>query len=186
MTRLESGAIAPNRELVDLTDIVGSALTRASKILSSHRVELDIARDLPMLRLDPVLFEQVLFNLLDNAAKYAPADSTIRIRGWRDDNLIRIAIMDEGAGIRPLTWSEFLTNFTGFTPQTENLRALDLVLRSAAVLWKQWAARSWLATAPTERALCSPSVFRSLRRTPRSRMKRHERQFRASAHPHRR
>ena len=99
MTRLESGAIAPNRELVDLADIVGSALTRASKILSSHRVELDIARDLPMLKLDPVLFEQVLFNLLDNAAKYAPPDSAIHIRGWRNDNLIRIAIMDEGAGI---------------------------------------------------------------------------------------
>jgi two-component system sensor histidine kinase KdpD len=99
MTRLESGAIAPNRELVDLADIVGSALTRASKILSAHRIELDIARELPMLKLDPVLFEQVLFNLLDNAAKYAPAESAICIRGWREENLIRIAIMDEGAGI---------------------------------------------------------------------------------------
>ncbi len=99
MTRLESGAIAPNRELVDLSDIIGSALARASGILSAHRVELDIAHDLPMLKLDPVLFEQVLFNLLDNAAKYSPAESGIRIRGWREDSLVRIAVMDEGAGI---------------------------------------------------------------------------------------
>src|SRR5262249_24387885 len=72
MTRLESGAIVPKRERVDLTDVIGSALQRASKVLSSHHVELELADDLPMLKLDAVLFEQVLFNLLDNASKYAP------------------------------------------------------------------------------------------------------------------
>ena len=44
-----------------------------ARYLPSHRVELELAADLPMLALDAVLFEQVLFNLLDNAAKYAPA-----------------------------------------------------------------------------------------------------------------
>ena len=73
MTKLESGAIAPNVALHDLGEIVGSALRRASRILSRHHVELELAPDLPMLELDAVLFEQVLFNLLDNAAKYAPA-----------------------------------------------------------------------------------------------------------------
>jgi len=99
MTRLESGAIAPNHEAVDLPDIVGSALARAARILAGHQVVLDVAADLPMLKLDPVLFEQVLFNLLDNAAKYAPAGTSIRIRGWREDNLVRVAVLDEGAGI---------------------------------------------------------------------------------------
>ena len=50
-------------------------------------------------RLDPVLFEQVLFNLLDNAAKYAPAGSTITIKAWRDGRMIRLEIQDEGPGI---------------------------------------------------------------------------------------
>jgi two-component system, OmpR family, sensor histidine kinase KdpD len=99
MTRLESGAIAPNREAVDLPDIVGSALARAARILAGHHVVLDVAPDLPMLKLDPVLFEQVLFNLLDNAAKYAPAGTSIRIHGWHEDNVVRIAVLDEGAGI---------------------------------------------------------------------------------------
>ena len=73
MTRLESGAIELKPELVDLVEIVGTALERAGKLLGGHRVEIDLAPDLPMLRLDYLLFEQVLFNLLDNAAKYAPA-----------------------------------------------------------------------------------------------------------------
>ncbi len=84
MTKLESGAIAPNAALQDLHEVVGSALRRADKILAQHRVELDLAADLPMLELDAVLFEQALFNLLDNAAKYAAAGTTISVRSRRD------------------------------------------------------------------------------------------------------
>src|SRR5215470_8982637 len=80
MTKLESGAIVPNTALHDIGEIVGSALRRAGKILARHKVSLELAADLPMLQLDAVLFEQVLFNLLDNAAKYSPADTTISIR----------------------------------------------------------------------------------------------------------
>ena len=54
-----------------------------------------------MLELDAVLFEQVLFNLLDNAAKYAPADTTIRSEAARDRDAISLQIMDEGSGIPP-------------------------------------------------------------------------------------
>ena len=52
--------------------------------------------DLPMLELDAVLFEQVLFNLLDNAAKYAPPETTIRIQGWRDGDSVCLQVLDEG------------------------------------------------------------------------------------------
>ena len=99
MTKLESGAIMPNVALHDLGEIVGSALRRASRILSRHHVELELAPDLPMLELDAVLFEQVLFNLLDNAAKYAPPETTIRIQGWRNGDAVSLRVIDEGSGI---------------------------------------------------------------------------------------
>ncbi len=101
MTRLESGAIVPNAALHDLGELVGSALERTSKILAHHRVEVDLAKDLPMIEIDPVLFEQVLFNLLDNAAKYAPAGTTVRIQSWRDRDSIGLQVLDEGEGILP-------------------------------------------------------------------------------------
>ena len=72
-----------------------------TKILAEHRVELELAGDLPMLELDAVLFEQVLFNLLDNAAKYAPPGTTIRIQSWRDGGFVYLQILDEGDGIPP-------------------------------------------------------------------------------------
>jgi two-component system, OmpR family, sensor histidine kinase KdpD len=99
MTKLESGAVKPNTARQDIGEIVGSALRRAGKILVHHKVSLELAAELPMLELDAVLFEQALFNLLDNAAKYAPADTTIFIRGWRDRDWVVLQIVDEGAGI---------------------------------------------------------------------------------------
>ena len=99
MTKLESGAIAPNTAQYDLREIVGSALRRADKILNGHCVELQLDANVPMLKLDAVLFEQALFNLLDNAAKYSPSGSTIRIRGWRDTDSEVLEILDEGSGI---------------------------------------------------------------------------------------
>jgi two-component system sensor histidine kinase KdpD len=99
MTKLESGAITPNIALHDVVEIVGSALRRAGRILAHHSVELELASDLPMLELDAVLFEQVLFNLLDNAAKYAPANTTIRIQAWRGADTVSLRVIDEGSGI---------------------------------------------------------------------------------------
>ncbi|WP_409192211.1 DUF4118 domain-containing protein [Bradyrhizobium sp. RDM4] len=101
MTKLESGAIVPNTALHDLGEIVGSALRRASKILTAHKVELVLAADMPMLQLDAVLFEQVLFNLLDNAAKYSLPDTTISIKGRRERDQVLLQISDEGDGIPP-------------------------------------------------------------------------------------
>lgn len=99
MTRIETGATEPNLSLEYVGDVVGSALRRADKILARHRTAIDIPPDLPMIRLDPVLFEQVLFNLLDNAAKYAPAGSTVTMEGRVDGGAVVLRVMDEGPGI---------------------------------------------------------------------------------------
>src|SRR5712672_2298527 len=99
MTKLESGAIVPNTALHDIGEVVGSALRRASKILAGHKVSLELEAELPMLQLDAVLFEQVLFNLLDNAAKYSPVDTVISIRSWRERNQVLLQVADEGEGI---------------------------------------------------------------------------------------
>jgi len=99
MTRLESGAIQLNPEMIDAGDVIGTALHRASKILADHRLEIDIDPRLPMLRLDYLLFEQVLFNILDNAAKYAPPESLVRVSARRENGFVVFRIEDEGPGI---------------------------------------------------------------------------------------
>jgi two-component system, OmpR family, sensor histidine kinase KdpD len=122
MTRLESGAIAPNAALHDIGEIVGSALRRAGKILAHHRVDVDLAADLPMVEVDAVLFEQALFNLLDNAAKYAPFETTIRIQSWREETSVCLQILDEGDGIPPADLEHIFDKFYR-AQKTDHVRA---------------------------------------------------------------
>jgi two-component system, OmpR family, sensor histidine kinase KdpD len=111
MTRLESGAVVPNTAPHDLREVVGSALQRAAKILARHKVQLRLAANVPMLELDAVLFEQALFNLLDNVAKYAPVGTTISVHGWRDEQLVYLQIFDEGGGIPPQDLENIFNKF---------------------------------------------------------------------------
>jgi two-component system, OmpR family, sensor histidine kinase KdpD len=122
MTKLESGAIVPNTARHDLGEIVGSALRRAGKILAHHRIRLELQPGLPMLELDAVLFEQVLFNLLDNAAKYAPENTTIALKAWRDGATVALQIIDEGAGIPPLELESVFDKFYR-VQKTDHVRA---------------------------------------------------------------
>lgn len=105
MTRLESGAITPKLEWIDLSEIVATALRRVGKMVSHHSVKVNISAELPMLHLDFILFEQVMVNLLDNAAKYAESGSLIEIRARQERASVVIHVLDEGKGI-PLGQTE--------------------------------------------------------------------------------
>lgn len=99
MTRLDAGAVTSRREPVDIADLVGTALRRAAPLLKDQVVKSSIPADLPAVPLDFVLAEQVVVNILDNAAKYAPAGSRIEIAARQGDGRVELAIRDEGPGI---------------------------------------------------------------------------------------
>jgi two-component system sensor histidine kinase KdpD len=101
MTRLDAGALPVKREAVDAGDLVATALRRAQPLLRAHKVVTAIAPDLPPLDIDFVLGEQVLFNLLDNAAKYTPPGTAIEVSARADADRVQLAVRDEGPGIRP-------------------------------------------------------------------------------------
>jgi two-component system, OmpR family, sensor histidine kinase KdpD len=101
MTRLESGALALKRDWVDVGELAGSAIARAAKQLENLHVRPQIEPGLPLLQLDFVLMEQVLFNVLDNAAKHSPPFSTVTIEARREGDSVVLTISDEGRGIPP-------------------------------------------------------------------------------------
>jgi two-component system sensor histidine kinase KdpD len=99
MTRLDAGAIVPNKEPVDAGDLISTVLRRAAPLLQDRDVTSSIEPGLPPLSLDFVLAEQVLFNLLDNAAKYSPVGGRIGIEARRAGDRLDIVVRDEGPGI---------------------------------------------------------------------------------------
>jgi two-component system sensor histidine kinase KdpD len=101
MTRITAGAVKVNREWQSLDGLVGEALERAGPVLRDRQVEVDVPADLPLVPVDAVLVEQVLINLLENAAKYSPADRpiTLRARAHATPHEVELEVADRGAGI---------------------------------------------------------------------------------------
>ncbi len=101
VTRLESGALKPNKDWQSVEELVGAALNRLDKSLAQRQVNLQIPLELPLVSVDGILLEQVLFNLLDNAIKYTPAGSPIDIEARAEDEHTVITIADRGPGFGP-------------------------------------------------------------------------------------
>jgi two-component system sensor histidine kinase KdpD len=101
MTRLESGVLDFRRDWVPADELVGSALNRLDAALNGRPVTIDLPRELPLLYVDPVLLEQVLINILDNASRYTPAGTPIAISARAEAKEVTLEIADRGPGISP-------------------------------------------------------------------------------------
>ncbi len=99
MTRLEAGEMRINREPCDVQDLIGSALTILDRKLVDRDVSVRLAEGVPLVGMDMVLMTQVLVNLLDNALKYAPADSPLEIVARIDGDDLVLEVLDRGPGV---------------------------------------------------------------------------------------
>lgn len=113
MTRFGQQSFELNREWVDLNDLVSSAVERLGTAMSHVGLEVDVDPDVTLIRIHGALIEQVLVNLLDNAAAHAPEGSTIEVRTRRDGAAAIIDVMNEGPQI----------------PESERERVFDMFYR---------------------------------------------------------
>jgi two-component system sensor histidine kinase KdpD len=121
MSRLQAGAVTLNREWQPLEEVVGAALASTRAILTRLRVATYLPVDLPLVEFDAVLFERVLINLLENAAKYAPSGSAVEIAARVVGAEIEVTVADDGPGLPAAGAEEIFKKFTrgqteGITP----------------------------------------------------------------------
>jgi two-component system sensor histidine kinase KdpD len=110
MTRLEGGAVV-HREWVPLEEIVGAALVRLERTLAGHPIRTELDPALPLVALDPLLAEQLLVNLLENAAKYTPPGTPVEVRARVAANHLELEVCDRGPGLPPGTESRVFEKF---------------------------------------------------------------------------
>lgn len=113
MTRLTHGALKLQLTAVDIRDAVSESVSRAGPMLEGHEVAINVGANVSSARADRTLLGQVLVNLLENAAKFAPSGTQIRVDARREDSSVMLAVRDEGPGI----------------PETERARVFDLFYR---------------------------------------------------------
>src|SRR5437016_3372009 len=99
MTRLEAGAIALNRDWHSMSEIAGAVARRLQVRVESHPVEVDLPMELPLVRVDAALIEQVLANPAENAAKHTPPGTRITLRVDRQDDGLLVSVEDAGPGL---------------------------------------------------------------------------------------
>jgi two-component system, OmpR family, sensor histidine kinase KdpD len=99
MARIESGEVKLNLQWQPLEEVVGSALNAAHGMLKQHLVEVHLPRDLPLVRFDALLIERVLVNLLENASKYTPPGSTVKLSAEVVADRLSVSVSDNGPGL---------------------------------------------------------------------------------------
>jgi two-component system sensor histidine kinase KdpD len=99
MARIQSGDIHLNLQWQPIEEVVGTSLAATKTSLAHHVVETQMAADLPLVRYDAVLVERVLCNLLENAAKYTPVGSTLRVSAVCDGGMLKVCVADNGPGL---------------------------------------------------------------------------------------
>jgi two-component system sensor histidine kinase KdpD len=101
MTRLESGALRVCKEWHVLEDVVGAALVRLAATLGDRPVQLHLPKDLPLVPIDEILFEQVVRNLVENADHYSPPGASIEVAAVAVDDALCFEVADRGPGLAP-------------------------------------------------------------------------------------
>ena len=112
MARLQAGEVRLNRQWQPLEEVVGSAVKAREHLLASHAIRIDLPKELPLVEFDAVLIERVLCNLLENAAKYTPAQSEIRIEARTHGAELQISVTDNGPGLAPGSEETIFEKFT--------------------------------------------------------------------------
>ena len=110
MSRIEAGGLKVNRDLVSIADVVQAAVERSRKSFPGQAVRISVAPNLPFVRGDDKLLEQVLFNLIDNAHKYA-GDASATIHARQEGDEVVLTVTDEGPGIKPAELERIFEKF---------------------------------------------------------------------------
>jgi two-component system sensor histidine kinase KdpD len=101
MSRIEGGALRPEKDWYSIGEVIGSVVQRFEASAPEHHIQVSIDWDIPLVLLDFVQIGQVLTNLLENAIKYTPAGTTVRVKARLAGSEVQVQVADNGPGVPP-------------------------------------------------------------------------------------
>jgi len=148
MARIEAGAVHLRRSWQPIEEVIGSAIAAARPALGTRIVTVTVAPDAPLVHIDSVLIERVLFNLLENAGKYTPAGTPVSIAAAVDAGMLAVTVSDRGPGVAPGQEAAIFEKFTrGVSPESST-PGVGLGLAIARAIVEAHGGRIRVAAAP--------------------------------------
>ena len=154
MTRIESGVIKLDKDWTAIDEVAESALAKVSAKLARHYVVVDVPAELPLVRVDAALIEQVLINLLENAARHTPAGTVVQVRAQAESDSMVVSVVDSGPGIPEEEIDQLFVKFKRGIPEGAP-SGIGLGLAICQAIVNLHAGRMW-----AERLLDGGSAFR--------------------------
>ncbi|HEY7738637.1 MAG TPA: ATP-binding protein [Candidatus Limnocylindria bacterium] len=148
LSRIQGGSLVPSRDWHDVGLVIRDSVARLRPVIGSQRVEVDLPPDLGPAFVDPVELDQVVANLIENAAKYAPQGGMIRLSAERDSEELRVRVDDQGPGIPAATLPHLFEPFYR-APGTSRIPGSGLGLAVARGLVEAHGGRIWAENRPS-------------------------------------
>jgi two-component system sensor histidine kinase KdpD len=146
MSRLQSGQAMFNQEWHVLEEVIGCALAQLDFQLQDHPVTINLPTDLPLVKIDALLLERVVINLLENSLKYTPPGTPLEISGRLEDQELLVAIADRGPGLPPGEEERIFEKFYQVSPGSARGAGLGLTICRRII--EAHGGRIWAANRP--------------------------------------
>lgn len=148
MSRIEAGALHPQRRWNVLSEIVSDVVKRMERTSRQHKVEIDVPADLPLVPVDYSQMEQVFTNLISNSMKYSPSGSTIKIRAWVEEGaLVTVQVRNQGPPVPPEHLERIFDKFYRITA-SDRVTGTGLGLSICKGIVEEHGGRIWAENLP--------------------------------------
>ncbi len=147
MSRIESGALAPQKQWYSLNEIASRALIRMRKLVDDHQIVMDMPSDLPLVPADYVMIERVYTNLLSNSIKYAPANTQITVSARMEDGYIHATVSNQGPPVPDQHLERIFDKFYRVT-EAERITGTGLGLSICKGIIEAHEGRIWASNEP--------------------------------------
>ena len=148
LSRIEAGSLRPDKDWYDLSALVDDVLGRLRPVTEQHPIVVDVPDDLPPVPLDYLEIGDVLFNLIENATKYTPPGTEIRVSARQNAEEVRLEVADRGPGIPPQNIRRLFEPFYRAKGPESRPTGMGLGLAVAKGLVEAHGGRIWAENAP--------------------------------------
>ncbi len=149
MSRIEAGALPPHKAQQDIAELAGTAIERLAPLLRERRLTTQLSPDLPLVPLDAVQIDRVLTNLLENAAKFSPANGLIVLEAYAEAGELRVSVHNQGPQLPESQRARIFDKFYRLDAAPGGVRGTGLGLAICKGIVEAHGGRIWAENDPT-------------------------------------